>query len=282
MKKTGSIKVIPLGGLANRLRVVATAIKLARQSNKKLYIYWQPNKYLNAEFREIFDVPKNMIIRKPPLAYQIWLKFSSLSPKFKKMAIRYLAFFKFDFIFTDSMAVQVLHNKIDLEQKVFEARHVFICSCQELNYFDLEDYHLFVPRKELLEKIKGISNSFSSDTLGIHIRSTDNIWSKENSPFLLFINQMENEINDNPETNFFLATDNEEYQKKLIEIFGCERIIFNDKMFRRDLREGIEDAVIDLYCLSKTSKIFGSYFSSFSYVAGRIGNVQVQIVKQIK
>ena len=280
LQETGSIKVIPLSGLGNRLRVMATAIKLARKSNKRLYIYWQPNKYLNADFVDLFELPENIQISRLPLQYKIWLRTSSLSPLFKKLARGYLRLFNFDFIFLDSMASQVWHNKLDLEKKVIESKDVFICGCQELNYFDPEDYNLFIPRKELLQKVREISNRFSPNTHGIHIRSTDNHHSKEKSPFLLFVKVIEDQLKKEPGSNFFLATDNEDYQNRLVEIFGREKILFNHKDFRRDVTEGIKDAVIDLYCLSKTAKIYGSYFSSFSYIGGRIGNVPVEIVKE--
>ena len=91
---------------------------------------------------------------------------------------------------------------------------------------------------------------------------------------------MEEAIISNPEMIFFVSTDNESYQNILVNKFGIQRIIFHEKEFSRNKTEGIKDAVIDLFCLSKTSKIYGSYFSSFSYVAARIGNIPNEVLKK--
>jgi hypothetical protein len=91
--------------------------------------------------------------------------------------------------------------------------------------------------------------------------------------------QIEEEIVRNPDATFFLSTDEEKYQEELLEKFGEDRIIYHEKVFGRHITAGVRDAVIDLFCLSKTSKIYGSYFSSFSDVAGRLGNVQVEVIK---
>jgi hypothetical protein len=169
-----------------------------------------------------------------------------------------------------------------LQQEVDKAKDVFICSCQEFNYFDLEDYtRLFVPKTILQQSIDKLSQKFTRNTIGVHIRATDNEPSKQLSPFSVFITRMEKEICQNPEVTFFVATDEEKYQENLLEKFGKDRILYHEKVFGRNITKGIQDAVIDLFCLSKTSKIYGSYFSSFSEVAGRLGQIPVHILKEI-
>ena len=40
-------------------------------------------------------------------------------------------------------------------------------------------------------------------------------------------------------------------------------------------------AMVDLYCLAKCSKIYGSHGSSFSDVAARIGNIPLKVMKKV-
>lgn len=275
----GRIIVIPLSGLANRLRVVATAVKLARGSNKQLYIYWENNKWLNAVFEDLFEPLNNLILKRPPLKYKIWLLIRSLSLRAKNLSNWYLQLFDFDFVFLDSQAPLVWNNKLDLQKKINESKNVLLATCQELKYYDLDDYKMFIPKPDLLQKINTISEKFSNNTIGIHIRSTDNEMSLKNSPFNIFIKKMEEEIVIDPNVQFFLSTDNFEYQDKILQRFGSNKIHFHEKEFSRNKTKGIKDAVIDLFCLSKTSKIYGSYFSSFSYVPGRIGDIPFQVLK---
>lgn len=280
MNEPGTIKLIPTSGLGNRLRIMATAIKLAKEGNKNLQIYWNRNSELNARFDKLFELPLNIQVNPIPLKYKIWIGMRRFSSKLFGFENWYLSLFKFDFVFLDSMVNHVLQNRLDLQKEVNKATKTFICSYEEVNYYDLMDYQLFKPVPAIQKKIDMLVLQFKPSTIGIHIRATDHITSIKNSPFFLFENNIEEELRQNPEVTFFVATDNEDYQNCLLQKFGKEKILFHKKVFRRDVTEGITDAVVDLFCLSKTSKIYGSYYSSFSYVAGRIGQVPVHVLKK--
>jgi hypothetical protein len=279
MNEPGTIALIPTSGLGNRLRIIATSIKLAREGNKKLQIYWNRNSELNAPFDKLFEYPLHLSIKPIPLKYKAWIVMRRFSSKLFGFENWYLSLFKFDFVFLDSMVNDVLENRLDLQKEVNKATKTFICSYEEVNYFDLPDYQLFKPSGAIQEKIDSVALQFNASTIGIHIRSTDHLTSLKNSPFFLFEEKIREELLGNPNANFFLATDNEAYRNRLVQKFGNDKILFHTKVFRRDVPEGIQDAVVDLFCLSKTSKIYGSYYSSFSYVAGRIGQAPVQILK---
>ncbi|MGN6605055.1 MAG: hypothetical protein ACTHK8_21545 [Ginsengibacter sp.] len=278
MNEPGVITLIPTSGLGNRLRIMATAMKLAREGNKKLRIYWNTNSELNAPFDKLFEYPLHFSVKPVPIEYKVWIEMRRFSSKLFGFEDWYLNLFKFDFIFLDRMVTDVLQNRLNLQEEVNKAHNVFICSCEELNYCDLSDYEVFKPVTAIQKKIDNLALQFNASTIGIHIRSTDHFTSIENSPFILFENKIDEELRSNPEANFFLATDNEEHQYRLVQKFGKDKILFHKKIFRRDVTEGVADAVVDLFCLSKTSKIYGSYYSSFSYVAGRIGQVPVDIL----
>lgn len=272
----GTIVAVPTQGLSNRLRVIATASKLARMSNKNLTVYWEVNKGLNASYKDLFEAPDKIVITKPPLKYQVWLTIALL--RFRSLTKALPGLFRFDFVYLDTMVQQVRNGKIDLQQEVDKSKKAFFCSCQEFQYFDAVDYTIFIPKHTLQESINALSRQFNAHTIGVHIRSTDNEWSKKNSPFQLFVEKIEKEIQLNEDVNFFVSTDNETYQNELLKRFGENKILIHKKEFRRDTKKGIEDAVIDIFCLSKTTRIYGSYWSSFSDVAGRIGNIPITVL----
>ena len=278
MNESGVITLIPTSGLGNRLRIMATAMKLAREGNKKLRVYWNTNSELNAPFDKLFEYPFHFSVKPVPIQYKVWIEMRRFSSKLFGFEDWYLSLFKFDFVFLDKMVTDVLQNRLNLQKEINKAKRAFICSYEEVNYCDLSDYQLFKPVESIQKKIDNLALQFNASTIGIHIRSTDHITSIKNSPFILFENKIHEELRSNPEANFFLATDNEEYQNRLVQKFGNDKILFHTKVFRRDVTEGITDAVVDMFCLSKTSKIYGSYYSSFSYVAGRIGRVPVHIL----
>jgi hypothetical protein len=42
----------------------------------------------------------------------------------------------------------------------------------------------------------------------------------------------------------------------------------------RDSADGVVQAAVELYALSRTQRVYGSYWSSFSHTAAHIGGIQ--------
>ena len=61
-KKRG-ITLVPVGGLANRMRAIASAVELSRICNCGLNVYWFRDKGLNAHFRDVFCAMEDDRIR---------------------------------------------------------------------------------------------------------------------------------------------------------------------------------------------------------------------------
>lgn len=120
---------------------------------------------------------------------------------------------------------------------------------------------------------------FDDQTIGIHIRQTDNFISIDNSPVELFVDKIKEEIKRNINVTFFLATDNPILEDKLIKLFGSKIMVYK-KELNRNSQQGITDAVVDMFCLSKTKYIYGSYWSSFSDIASVIGGIDKIILKK--
>jgi hypothetical protein len=88
---------------------------------------------------------------------------------------------------------------------------------------------------------------------------------------------MEKEIKENDRAKFFVATDDRAVQGELAQRFPEGRLIFYTKEFARSSEKGIQDALVELLCLSYCKKIIGSYWSSFTDVAGLIHGAKVVI-----
>jgi hypothetical protein len=128
------------------------------------------------------------------------------------------------------------------------------------------------------DQVNNETNSFSDSTIGVHIRRTDNLRSINTSPIEAFISKMENLVNSNAEFNFYVASDDIEVKKILKQKFG-EKIILPQGVLSRNTKEGIRQAVVELYALSRTNKILGSFYSSYSEAAADIGNIELQVVR---
>ena len=137
---------------------------------------------------------------------------------------------------------------------------------------------LFVPREDIQERIDSIVGQFTSNTIGIHIRRTDNIESIRQSPLELFIEKMKKEIEQDPHVCFYLASDDKTVKEKLQLLFPNHIITSSGNTLRNNL-EGMKFAVTELFCLSKTNKIIGSHYSSYSHVAAQLGNIPIEYAR---
>jgi hypothetical protein len=75
-----------------------------------------------------------------------------------------------------------------------------------------------------------------------------------------------------PDARFFLATDCPQTEAEIRAIFGA-RVITRPRVASRDTRGGMLDAVVDLFALARTSRILGSYYSTFSETAASLGRI---------
>lgn len=260
-----TITLIPWGGLANRLRAIESGIKLAADCHSKLRIMWFNTSELGCRFDRIFYSSQEDMIE---------VKEASLSD-----------FFLFSRACKSNFYLPRLFKKVGLKehyhevtsadrysfdyQKWAEKSDVYIMSCYSFYKESKENYYSFFrPLPELQDKIDKIAQTFPPGIIGIHIRRTDHVSAIEKSPTELFIRKMKEESN----ASFYLATDSL-VEKQRIESLFKDRIYYYNCSVKRNSEEGIKDALVDFYLLSKTSKIYGSYGSSFSEIAAKVGNI---------
>lgn len=124
----------------------------------------------------------------------------------------------------------------------------------------------FSPTPQLTHRINEITSHFTPHTTAIHIRRTDNTQSIAQSPLQAFISAMRNDISQRPATNFYLATDDQSVKEQLNAIFP-NRITTSPAPAKRNTPQGIQDALTEMYALSKAPYLHGSYYSAFSDIA---------------
>lgn len=292
-------------GLCNRMRAIDSAISLATMINRNLHVVWVKNPLLNSSFNKLFKnigafnviesssevapgisvnwYPKNNPEKskslKSILVRGIW-KFHQLKWNIKG-SIFYdeLLEISNQHIYSgstnESEPYETIYSRV--RETLHDNHANYIASCWRL-FPNREFYKHFTPVPELQDKIDTITSRFSSTT-GLHIRRTDHKEAIANSGTEKFTTLIAEQIAKDPQANFFLATDDASTEKELKNKFG-DRIITQAKMsYSRNNQQGIQDALIDLYCLSKTKKIYGSFRSSFSQVAGDISRIPVETVQ---
>ena len=140
---------------------------------------------------------------------------------------------------------------------------------------------IFTPIQFIKERIDDRCTQFVNNTIGVHIRRTDNIASIQQSPLVLFFEIVDEELDKDNHTMIYLATDSEEVKLQMGKRYG-NRIISSSTPADRNSVAGIQDGLIDMYTLARTRKIYGSFQSSFSEMASQIGGIPIEILKKKK
>lgn len=157
------------------------------------------------------------------------------------------------------------------------SKNLYVSSCYRV--FPLVDrYNYFKPRREDLKRIRETTSAYKN-TLGLHIRRTDHVYSKSISTTEKFESLLKRYLHDYPDSNFFLSTDDGDTKEYLINRFGSKILSNEIRSYDRNNSLAARDAVVDLYCLAKTKQIFGSHHSSFSQTAADIGGIIETTVK---
>lgn len=288
------IYLIAKGGLCNRMRAIDSMLSLCKRYNRDLIIIWGENKDLNCAFNDLFMpltsegfklqivnthrfqfVPKKGIIRIPIMGY--------LAPGVKinkrisnsTLAKLYSSKDHIGDVSSIRESDAIFYSKTEpIVASIFESNQgsYLLESCYRLCPNE-NNYTSFQPVSSILQKIDRKVSEFNN-TIGLHIRRTDHDLSSKFSTTDKFVKIIHKTLKSRPEKTFFLSSDSNQTKQRLINEFGDKIIANNFTVYNRNNCEAIKDAMLDLYCLSKTEKIYGSYWSSFSQVGADLGKIE--------
>ena len=261
------IDLVPLGGLCNRLRAVASAVHLAHVSNGSVTIHWQSNAECNAYFDELFEAIELPFVQ--VLRLHSW-KLPLLPARKKNLQLPvFLRKYRYDAQFF------VSHDRVDDSLlDTLCGKRFYICSGHSLSaHYPLSE--LFKPLPSLMQRIQSIQAVFKPNVVGVHIRRGDHKRCIDHCSEQDFMRSMDDVLLLNPNTQFYVATDSEMLKSKLLERYG-QSVVYQSAELTRTSLQGIRDAVVDLWCLASTSRIIGSPFSSYSDLAAELGRLELQ------
>ncbi len=272
-----TITLVPVGGLANRMRAVASAVTLMQKCKGEVKVVWFRDWALNAPFKELFepvDMPDvslvegncvNWLMYDRPRKRNFWIP--SL---FQSLYYNYRLY--------ENQVEECFGWNDALEKSVSSGRSYIAAFYQLVAYDNEMVQRLFRPVKSVREAIDRRCAPFSSYTIGMHIRRTDNVVAIQRSPLELFFKVVDTELAAHPDLRVYLATDSEDVKAQMRERYGA-RIITASSAADRNSIEGIRDGIVDMYSLARTQKIYGSSGSSFSELASQLGNVPLEMVR---
>src|ERR1035437_3161921 len=181
------IIIEPFGGLANRMRVIASGLWLQKKLDCELTCIWSPDRDLNAGFEFLFERIDGLTIKQKSYKYK-YLK----STRHKRNLKLYVSILINKIVGVDYFIKEQdfpdrpWTNEIDIVSVSEKYKNVYIKTCEEFGENYLE-FQRFVTIKYLLTKINEVQKKFNGNTIGLHVRRTDNTQSIEHSPLELFI-----------------------------------------------------------------------------------------------
>lgn len=263
------IDIIPHAGLCNRMRVIASAYACSLEWGREARVLWAyGNRECKARFHSLFqpvNLPSLRILDTNSLVYRTdtWrqLYLPGLLRRFK-----YEAVFE-NYNYKTEKSHLPLGEAYKSMSGVGKLAIVSMHQCGP--NFPLKE--IFKPVREIEERLEDVLPSSSEGIVGLHIRRTDHIQAIRHTPLENYISCISKEIDANPDIRFYLATDDDSVKHLLLSQFGKDRIITADSELRRDTEEGMIGAVVDLFALSRSKKIIGSFYSSYSEIASELG-----------
>ena len=270
----------PYGGLANRLFAIESAVRLKAEFNCDLKIIWESNRNLGGPFESLFE---------PSTEFEIvttevfkWHKLKSYFSVYNVFDPSHYKYPLLNRLLGQEKKCEVIYyndpnkkivfdldrDRLDLVSSLYLPAHDQFIQAEELCYQPL-------PNKSLQSRIDAITSDFTKHTIGVHIRRTDHsnaIRNSDDSIFISIMDQLREKGN-----AFYLATDNLQLKDRLQKRYGVQLITQIIRSTDRQKMEALEDAVVDLFCLSKTSQILGSFESSFSKYAACLRNIPLKL-----
>ena len=113
----------------------------------------------------------------------------------------------------------------------------------------------------------------------MHIRRGDNQSSSRVSRAELFVKRMREEVEMDQDVTFFLATDDQKGEELMHAEFGDRIYLQRNKKNERFSACGQHEAAVDMCALSRTDLILGSFYSSFTDMAAKLGDISAEIIK---
>lgn len=273
------LTLIPIGGLANRLYAITSAIAFCEDHDIDLKVVWFKDWGMGADFHALFELAGNH--PHVEIVDATWKDYIYDRPRKRNFWLPYLyQLFAFEKRFYEKQ----LYDQFSI-QDLLDAFNTSCCIyLVHCNMFYKSGFsQIIIPKFRIEQRIKARLSSikYLGYLVGVHIRRTDNIDSILKSPLSLFIEKMDKCLNENPNTIFYVASDALNEKKQLLDRYG-NHVITDMSETSRDNLQGIENAVIDLFSLAKASKIYGSAYSSFSTFAAFLGDAPIEIIDQEK
>lgn len=273
---TNSITLIPAGGLGNRMKAIAAGLQLADSCGSRLHVSWFQDWGLGCRYNQLFlpIARANVSVAEATFADACLID----RPRRRNLYLPLLPqWLMFDRRMDELQTTKGMTSGFDFaawaaNRKVWMASNVYFMAAEP----PMAAFDIFRPIPTLQTRIDSAAEAIGANAVGVHIRRTDNDRAIAISPTEAFVARMRAEAAD---THFYVATDDEEVKTMLRKEFP-QRVHTLPRKAERGSLQGMEDALVELYTLSRCRRILGSACSTYSMTAASIGRIPLEVVER--
>ena len=269
------ITLRPVGGLCNRLLAIDSMIRICESIQKDLKVVWIKNDELGCFFTDLYEPLRHPVINIElieldyrPLIFSDRLM-DDLRQKIYNTILRQFQRIRFDFVIHSSEMAKKKAQEYDFHA-LSKYKNPYISSWGRMDKGKFNS-NLFKPKVEIQKMIP----TFLTPTVGVHIRRSDHQLAITKTPFDKFVEAIDYEIELQPKTKFFVASDSTNVKSELKGIYQDRIITSTHESAVRNSTDGMINAMIDLYGLANTSKIIGTGISTFTQMASEINGIEL-------
>lgn len=261
--------LIPMGGLSNRTRAIASALLACDQYGFSLVMEWGLDHHMGATYEELFsnEISQDLSIIEG-LSKSCFYLDTQLSPE----------------TFADG-DVQVLEIKTDNRFTFESGMDVYSI---EFNQRLHKYLNYLTPVEHIQEKARKIWQTLNQHTVGVHIRSglgEAGFNEKSDVSLKQFSQRMNALTEQDSRINYYVASDSvtsfayiEQNGNKSIKCL--DDYMEHSPPIRLDDSESVQIALVEILVLARTRRIIGSYYSSFSQYASLLGNIELEVMRK--
>jgi hypothetical protein len=256
-------------GLGNRLRAIASAATIANKLNRELIIVWQADDHCECDFSDLYDYQGTVIDKSFVLEAE------------KQMSV-------FNYMEIEANGKKDEEIVVDQNKDLY-LRAAYTFNSEHSNWNDENEYLRNLTPCEAVQSL--ISDFELENHIAAHIRmeggagfedksyeSMDN-WTEEGhdeltkwrqaSHFSNFIKRIDTLLEQEPQRKLFLATDMPETYQEFERYYGNKLSYLKRDVYDRS-KEQIIFGLADAILLSRSQRLLGSTWSSFSELAMRL------------
>lgn len=293
-KKARILLIHAMHGLGNRMRAIASSLSFAKGTGRVPVLIWQKDAHFAAGFEKIYESGNITVLDKfkPQWPLEGLKKWDNSWGEFK--------FYNYMEMEEGAKKGQLIKNDPD---KHIYYKGAYIMESPRFSSWVRDNRNLrsLKPVKIVRETLKKLEEKGLSGAIGVHIRNKTlqrdikNVdfndeyglkasaemehW-REQSTYTNFMIEMERILfEEDVDAKFYIATDTNQLISEFEKKFPNKVLYVPRNCDGRDA-ECVTFAMMDVYALSRTKRLLGSNWSSYTEMAERLGGLKAELAGQ--